>query len=150
MTDHSTKIKSDIEKYGVHIVHVLDEDDEPNFSYTIGLFEKYQKPEIIIIGQSQDLHQVLLNNIAYDYNEGRILTAGKLEDNILDDYKCMIVEVDKENYEEFLGIAMDYYNSMDFPVMQIIWPTQAGVFPYDKEAPADFKSWQPILGKINP
>lgn len=148
MTDHSTKIKSDIKKYGVHIVHVLAEDEDPNFSYTIGLFEKYQKPEIIMIGQSQELHQLILNNIAYDYKEGRILTVGTLEDNILDDYQCMIVEVDKKHYEEYLGIGIDYYKGDKFPVMQIIWPTQSGMFPYDKEAPDGFKDWQPVLGKV--
>ncbi len=148
MPQHATKIKSDIKKYGVHIVHVLDEDDDPNFSYTIGLYEVYKKPEIIMIGQSQELHQVILNNMAYDYKEGRTLINGNLEENILDDYKCMIVEVDKKHYDEYLGIAIDYYKGNNFPVMQIIWPTQSGMFPYDKEAPDGFKKWQPVLGKL--
>lgn len=148
MAEHLTKIKSDIKKYGVHIVHVLGEDEEPNFSYTIGLYELHKKPEIIMIGQSQELHQVILNNLSYDYKEGRILTSGGLEKDILDEYECMVVEVDKEHYEEFVGIAMDYYKSEEFPVYQIIWPTQSGMFPYDTDAPDGFKEWQPVLGKV--
>ena len=148
MSKYSTRVKSDIKKYGHHIIHVLGENDEPNFSYTIGLYETYQQPEIIIIGQSQDLLQVLLNNLAYDYKNGRVLTSGELEEDILDDYKCMAVNVDKKHYEEFLGIAMDYYKGVDFPVMQIIWPTQSNQFPYDKDAPEGFKKWQPVLGKL--
>lgn len=148
MTAIEKEIRSNIKKYGHHIIHVLEEDDEPNFSYTIGLFETYQQPEIIMIGQSQDLLQVLLNNIAYDYKNGRTLTSGQLEEDILDDYKCMVVDVDKKNYEEYLGLAIDYYKGTEFPVMQIIWPTKSHQFPYDKNAPEGFKKWQPVLGKI--
>jgi len=143
-------IKTNIKKYGHHIIHVMaDEDDEADFAYTIGLYETYGKPEIIMIGQDQELLQIVLNNLAYDYKEGRTLTDNKLEDEILDDYKCMVVNVDKEHYEEFLGLAMDYYKGTDFDVMQVIWPTQAGMFPYDENAPEDFKEWQPVLGKVN-
>jgi hypothetical protein len=142
------QIKSNIKKYGHHIIHVLEEDDEPNFSYTIGLFETFQKPDIIIIGQSQELLQTLLNNLAYDYKEGRTLTAGKLEEDIIDDYKCMVVDVDKKHYDEYLGLAMDYYKKRDFQVIQIIWPTTSNQYPYDKDASEDFKKWQPVLGAL--
>jgi hypothetical protein len=148
MTHIEQEIKSNIKKYGHHIIHVLEEEDEANFSYTIGLYETYKQPEIIIIGQSQDLLQVLLNNLAYDYKQGRVLTSGQLEEDILDDYKCMALDVDKKHYEEFLGLAMDYYKGIDFPVMQIIWPTQSNQYPYDTDAPEGFKKWQPVLGKV--
>ncbi len=148
MATPEQQIKSNIKKYGVHIIHVLEEDEDPNFSYTIGLYETYQKPEIIIIGLKQDLHQVLLNNIAYDYKEGREFENGKMEDDILDGYQCLLLNVDKKYYEEYLGIAMDYYTGKDFPVMQIIWPTPGNQYPFDKKAPSGFKKWQPILGKL--
>lgn len=148
MTDYANRIKADIQKYGVHIIHVRADEDEANFSYTIGLTEVYNKPEIIMIGQSQELHQIILNNMAYDYKDGRILSPGKLEENILDEYPCMIVDVDKKYFEEYLGIAVDYYNHKNFKVLQIVWPTQLGIFPNDKDAPDGFKKWQPILGKL--
>lgn len=144
----ATQIKSDIKKYGVHIIHVMEEGDEPNFSYSIGLFETYQQPEIIIIGQSQELLQVLINNMAHDYKEGRKLKSGTFEENILDDYKCFVLDVDKKNYDEYLGLAIDYYEGKDFPVMQIIWPTPSNMYPFDKDAPDGFKKWQPVLGKM--
>ncbi len=143
----STKVKSDIKKYGVHIIHVLEEGEEPNFSYTIGLYETYQKPEIIIVGLKQDLHHTLLNNIAYDYKEGISFENGKMHDNILDDYKCLLIDVEKKHYDAYLGMAMDHYGNQDFPVMQIVWPTPAHMYPFDKEAPEGFKKWQPMLGK---
>lgn len=141
------KIKSDITKHGLHIIHVLAEDDLPNFSYSIGLYETYQKSEIIIIGLKQDMQQVLLNNIAYDYKQGRELESGKMHNDILDDYECLLLDIDKKNYDEYMGQAIDYYKSKDFPVMQIIWPTPSKMYPFDKDAPDGFKKWQPVLGK---
>lgn len=146
MLKTNQKIKSDIKKHDLHIIHVLEEDGEPNFSYTIGLYETYKKSEIFIIGLKQDMHQVLLNNIAYDYKQGSEFTSGKMYDDILDDYECMMLDVDKKYYEEYLGMAIDYYQRKDFPVMQIIWPTPSNMFPFDKDAPDGFKKWQPVLG----
>ena len=60
----------------------------------------------------------------------------------------MIVEVDKKHFEDYMGIALDYYNNNEFKVLQIVWPTQLGIFPNDKEAPDGFNKWQPILGKF--
>jgi hypothetical protein len=140
------KIKADIKKHGHHIIHVLDEGEQPNFSYTIGLFETYQLPEIIIIGLKQDLQQVLLNNLAYDYKQGIRFVSGKLYGDILDDYQCLLLEVDKKHYEEYFGLAMDHYQGENFPVMQLIWPTPSNLYPFDPKAPEGFKKWQPVLG----
>lgn len=144
----TSQIKSDIKKYGLHIIHVMGEDDLPNFSYTIGLFETYQQPEIIIFGLEQDMHQVLLNNMAYDYKEGKKPVHGILYVDILDEYECYLINVEKEHFEEYLGIAIDYYQATDFPVMQIVWPANNRKFPFDEGAPDSFKKWQPVLGKL--
>jgi hypothetical protein len=108
----------------------------------------HKKPEIIIIGQTQELHQTLLNNMAYDYQDGKIFKNGELTSDILDEYDCMMLDVDQIYYEEYVGIALDYYKGENFPVMQIIWPTSSKLFPYEEGAPGDFKKWQPVLGKI--
>jgi len=148
MSSIKQTIESNIKKYGHHIIHVLGEDDEPNFSYTIGLYETYQKPEIIIIGQEHELLQILLNNLAYDYKNGRTLTDNTLEEEIVDDYKCMVINVQKKYYDEYLGLALDYYKGDKFDVMQVIWPTTDNIFPYAEDAPEGFSDWQPVLGKV--
>ena len=147
MDEQDQIIFDNIEKYGCHIIHVLAVDNLPNFSYSIGLFETYQKPEIIIIGLKQNIQQVLLNNIAYDYKEGRVLESGKMHGDILDDYECLLLDVEKKHYDEYVGQAIDYYKEKKFPLIQIIWPTPSNMYPFDKDAPDGFKKWQPVLGK---
>jgi len=51
------KLVDDIEKYGYgcHVVHVKPQQPIPGWSYTIGLYETLQQPELIVVGMKQDL-----------------------------------------------------------------------------------------------
>ena len=59
------RIQTDIGKYGCHIIQVMEDADHPQFSYTIGFYEKFNHPEVIIIGLKNELSKILLNNMAY-------------------------------------------------------------------------------------
>ena len=63
----------DIEKYGLHVLHILGEEDYSPFSYSVGLYnysvglyKTYSHPEIIIVGLKQQLAHVIINDIAED------------------------------------------------------------------------------------
>ena len=73
--DAERKTLSDIKNHGLHIVHVFGDEENPRFSYTVGLFENYLHPEIIILGLKRELAQVLLNNMAYDIKMERIIQS---------------------------------------------------------------------------
>ncbi len=49
------KLVDDIEKYGCHVVHVKPQQPIPGWTYTIGLYETLQQPELIVVGMKQDL-----------------------------------------------------------------------------------------------
>lgn len=134
-----------IEKYGCTVIHVIntENDSEPEFSYSIGLFERFGQPEIIIIGLKQELRHILINNICEDYKEERRLKINQLNDDIIENFGCMVVEVEKHFYKEYLGQALHYYGNNIFPVLQIVYPTLKGFFPWQKEFPKEIK--QPIL-----
>jgi hypothetical protein len=42
------KTLSDIKTHGLHIVHVFEDEENPRFSYTVGLYENYLHPEILL------------------------------------------------------------------------------------------------------
>lgn len=71
------KALDDIRDHGLHIIGVAEDDEAPGFAYSIGLFENYAHPEIIIIGLKQDLAQLLLNNMAFDIKEGKTFAPGE-------------------------------------------------------------------------
>ena len=141
------QVHDDIANYGCHIVHVVDMADEPseqpNFSYSIGLFKNFNLPEIVIIGLKQELRHDLINNICYDYEEGVSLKISTFNADILEDFDCLVVEVDKKYFKDYFGWARWFYGNDDFPVSQIIYPTLEGLFPWNKDFPIEIK--QPIL-----
>ena len=151
MIDDKLEIKllNDIEKHGLQVMHVLDDGASPAFSYSIGLFQTYKHPEIIIVGLKQELSHVLINNMAEDIKNGKVFEPLNYYTEILDDYKCYIVKVSPENYDEYVGQAQRYYKNDDFPLVQCIYPTTKGIFPWEKNWPENIKDLQPILGEIN-
>lgn len=54
---------SNIKNYGLHIIHVLEQGNLPNFSYSVGLWHSYQHSEVIIIGLKPNLTRWILNEL---------------------------------------------------------------------------------------
>jgi hypothetical protein len=133
------KVLDDIREFGQHVLAVAEDDEGPGFIYSIGLFENYAHPEIIIIGLRQELAHLLINNIAFDIKEGKTFTPGEFHEGVLDDFLCYFAAVHPEHYRDFVGWARWYYGGDDFPLVQCIYPTTNGVFPWEKDFPENSK-----------
>ena len=131
------KALDNIKKYGLHVMHVFGDEKNPPFSYSIGLFANYLHPEIVIIGLKYELAQVLLNNMAYDIKRGKDFTAKTFHEGVLNDFLCYFGEVPKSVYREYVGWAIWFYEGTDFPLIQCVYPTVSGKFPWEKDFPED-------------
>jgi hypothetical protein len=143
--DAERKTLFDIKNHGLHIVHVFESEENPRFSYTVGLHENYLHPEVIIIGLKHELSQVLLNNMAYDIKNGKNLTVGEFHEGVLDDFLCYFGEVPKSEYKEFVGWAIWFYEGYDFSLVQCVYPTVGGKFVWDKDFPEDARFFCKML-----
>jgi hypothetical protein len=141
------KLDYNVKTYGLQVQHVFGDETGPSFSYSIGLFETYKHSEILIIGLSQELCQLIINNMAFDIKNGMVYYPFHFYPDILDNFDCYITSVNKSNLENYVFQAEQYYGNSDFPVIQCIYPTINGIFPWE-DAWID-KSKQPILGLIN-
>ena len=141
-------MQENINLYGLQVQHVLEDEAGPAFSYSVGLFKSYGHPEIIMVGLKQQLAHTLINNMAHDIKEGKVFAPLTFAEDILDDFDCFIVEVDKVNYDNYVGQAQNYYGNDDFPLIQCIYPTVKGIYPWEDEWPEGIKDLQPILGAI--
>jgi len=142
------ELLDDIKEYGLQVLHVMADEEGPGFSYSIGLFKSYGHPEIIMIGLKQQLAHTLINNMAYDIKEGKVFTPFEYEAGILDDFDCYLIEVDKSNYDAYVGQAQRYYDGDGFPLLQCVYPTVKGIYPWEDEWPESVKDLQPLLGSI--
>ena len=55
-------------------------------------------------------------------------------------------KVNPRYYSDYIGFALWYYRKHCFPLYQVVWPNNEGLYPWYENAPKAFKEWQPLLG----
>ena len=146
--EFNKELDKSIAEYGWHVIKVMADEEGPGFCFSVGLFKSFGHPEIIIVGLDLDLGHELINLMGDEIREGVKFEAGQYYDDIIEEYSCYMLEVSKENYEGWLGTAIGYYQSEDFPVLQCIYPTVDNVYPWQEEWPEEIEDLQPVLAEI--
>jgi Domain of unknown function (DUF4262) len=139
-------VVSNINEFGWHAINVIEDDGHPPWSYSIGLFETWEFPELLIIGRSRATSYAMLNSIAkiIELNDPPDLTDPN--GYLLLGMKCRFVEVLPRYYADYVGFALSYYRKRHFPLFQIVWPNTDGLYPWHPHAPKSLREWQPALG----
>jgi len=141
------KILDDIAEFGWHCVHILAEGEYVEYSFTVGLFQTYGHPELIIFGLSSDVARQILSIAAHEAKRGAPLDMASSTDALLNGYSCCFTEVPVSEYHEHIGFCRWYYQGNDFPLYQIVWPSRTGLFPWHPDASQEFKGAQPVLAQ---
>ena len=140
------KVAEDIKNFGWHVVKVFDENGNlPNFAYSIGLFESYKHPEVIMFGLDLSVLHQFINNVGDKIKKGKTFEPNVSYDDFVDDYESQFIVVNKEYYDEHLGQAIKYYGGNNFPTIQFVWTDKTNLFPWQKECNEEVKKLQPLL-----
>lgn len=143
--DRDTKLISDIEEVGWHVVMIPEDDDGPASAYSIGLFQTFGHPEIIIFGLDLGLMHQMINLIGEEVRQGRQFADGESASGILEGYDVRFLQVARRHYQEHFGYARWFYKGDDFPALQCLWPDKHGRFPTDAVYPEPLRARQPLL-----
>ncbi len=138
-------MRADIATYGWHVIKVFEDDEGPGFAFTIGLYERFDHPELIVFGLPLETMHLMLNGAGEAVRAGRTYTAGQSYDGILEGYDCTFRRVPLSHYQAYLGYARWYYDGDDFPVLQLIWPDREHRYPWAAPADAWIRKGQPVL-----
>lgn len=145
MDQYEEKALKDIEEYGCHILHVMEDDEYPGFTYSIGIEKTSGQPEIIVTGLKQEIAHWIANEYNNRVKAGEVFKPDEYYSDFLDGFEVTFKEVEQEHYSEYFGWANWLYNGNNFKVLQLIYPNTSGVWPWDSEAPEDFKWFLPKL-----
>lgn len=145
MNGGDAQMRADIATYGWHVIKVYEDDEGPGFAFTIGLFRRFEHPEIIVFGLPPDTMHLMLNGAGAAVRDGRAYTAGRDYDDILEGYHCTFRPVPRAHYKEYLGSARWYYEGDDFPALQLIWPDREHRYPWGAPSDAWIRTAQPVL-----
>lgn len=152
-TDHEhncideKKLTADIEKFGWTVMLLEATDYLPSFAYTVGLWKNYKHPEIISFGLTTKTLHLILNDVGEIAKSGRTIEVGKNYDDFFENGKTEFINVDKRNIADYFGQAIEFYNSKDFPAIQLIWTDRNNKFPWDNDYEEEFEHRQPLLDR---
>jgi len=135
---------------GWHAVNVIEDDSHPPWTYTIGFYETWGFPELIIIGRSRATAHHVLETIALRLDADDRPDLNITTDTLIRGAVCHFIEVADCYYPDYVGFARWFYRRRHFPLYQIVWPNTDGHYPWSVDAPNTFKNWQPVLGSPPP
>jgi len=139
---------ANINEFGWHAVDVDEEDGHPPWTYTIGLYDLWHHPELIIVGRSRATAHHVLDTLTMALDHSRRLDLTRPTEMIIPGERCFFVDVLRRHHHDYVAFAIWYYRKREFPLYQIVWPDTEGRYPWHERAPRSFKEWQPILGLV--
>ena len=133
---------SHVEEFGCSVVNVVGSEYDIGWSYTIGIFDTCDRPEIIAVGLRPETAQAALNEAANLLRSGVDLTVGRHHD-LIGEVDCEFRPVDEKWVRHLMGWALWYYDGTDFPVLQAVYPDLQNRFPEDEGFDTAFE--QPLM-----
>jgi hypothetical protein len=134
-----------VRQQGWQIVRVFGDEWSLPFAFTVGLYENYGHPEIMmflpsecVLGSLEDMAE----NVA---GGGEYIAGGKYSD--LYESGCLYQQVHPLFYEGYLGSAMSFYGGKQFPILQCLVPDENGKCPTEEGCDPTLAFFQPSLAK---
>ena len=135
-----------VELHDCSVVCVPASADRPAFAYTVGLFQRFKVPEIILFGlPAEESHEILMKCRDLCKGGEMLRPLHAYEGVLRAPYRVAIREVDYDHYETYLGDAIWFYDGEAFPVIQAFWPDKSGKMPWDAGCDPKVASVQPRL-----
>jgi hypothetical protein len=142
LNEKDAKLLETLQQWGWFVTKVGAADPEPAFAYSMGLYENFKHPEIIIFGLELGMMHELINGAGKRIRQGRGYKERHRYNDLLKGYQCEFRKVNPIRYDGLLNYAIWYYNGSRFPVLQLVWPDQTGLFPWEDGFDEHFRKKQ--------
>ena len=108
--------------------------------FTQGILQRSSgAPELIVIGLNRRLAHFIVNEYNRRVRTGERFAAGPIASGFLEGFNCQFRPVHSSHHRAYLGRDVWLYHG-EFQVRQLVYPTAAGVWPWDHEAEASSSS----------
>jgi hypothetical protein len=127
-------------------MHVFDPSgDLPPFAYSIGIQRETDAPEVVVIGLKRPMAHSVVNTYNSRVRDGERFEVGKYYSGFLEGFDIYIGAVPSSVFDNYFGQNIDFYGGRNFQVLQVIYPTTKGVWPWTDDVPDSFLECQPVL-----
>lgn len=127
------KLLGDVRDHGWHVVGVLDDDEGPGFSFTVGVYLRTLQPEILMMGMPVEVAHHILNAVASYLMAGGTIEPGTRYSDFVEGREVLFRPIHPTQFHEYLGCANWFYrrSGVPFPALQCFWPDKQGRFPHE-------------------
>lgn len=150
LTPTERAILAEIADAGVHVVHEAGDDEAPGYSYTVGLWEAFGQPEVLVYGLPAEVAEDLLQTVADQNDEGVTYLPDSRHDGLIDGYPVRFFAVPGRLVAELCKVAIWAYEGAELPVVQLVWPDKQGRWPFEPGVREGFRDSQPVLARLDP
>jgi hypothetical protein len=145
--EHDRMLLADVEQFGWHLVGIEQDNEEPAFVYSVGLYQTFKHSEILVVGLSVDVMFGMVNWLGEAVRRGKRFEDLDESGDVLDGHDVAFRSVEQRHYKEYVGCALWFYRGSDFPLLQCVWPDNCHRYPWHTDFPAALKWRQPLVGQ---
>ena len=139
MAERSSDVTQDrliaqhVQAHGWHCLHVSAEnDDEDPFSCSIGFWATFQAPEVLVFGLPEEQAHAILGACHLRLKDGGSIVPDVADDDILaGGYPVMFKALCEDQFPEYLGTAMRFYDDKPFPALVMFLPDREHRYAWD-------------------
>lgn len=129
--------------HGWAVLSIHADVDTPPYSYTVGLTEK-GLPEIILFGVPPDAAQPVLEILAKELVDGKSYGENTPLTRVFAGVNAYLKPVPEIAAREKMWLASEFYPKR-MAGLQLVWPDEAGVFPWQDGFNENLRLAQPLL-----
>lgn len=143
--EEGEQVLENIATDGWHCVHIPQMGHQLAFTYTIGLYHSYKHPELLVYGANAKAACDMIKYVGTAARDDEALDLDQPTDKLMDGHSCVFVEVPYLNYPQRIEHGLWFYEGVSFPLWQIVWTSNQGLFPWHPESSVRFRASQPLL-----
>jgi len=147
LDEHEASVLRRREEHGWFVNLIAEDESEPRFAYSFGLYEEFRHPEIIICGLPEETMRQLINDVGARVRSGTEYGAGDRTGDLIEGYTCMFRGVNPLRYDRTCTWAVWFYGNRSFPTLQLFWPDKQNRFPREPEFSEQLRHCQPDLSE---
>jgi hypothetical protein len=121
----------------------------PSFLFSIGLWRTYRHPEIILFSPTPQGFAPNLAEVVRRIAAGEVFEPGTVYNGLFAKRGGAFRPVHRQWYVTQLGTAAAFYESFEFPALQLFWPDRQEAFPWNSGFDAEMIAAQAILAESN-
>ncbi|OZG74652.1 hypothetical protein BTA51_06605 [Hahella sp. CCB-MM4] len=128
-------IAEKIKKFGWYFQEVYGdtESGEQPFYYSIGFEKTLGQPELLMFGLPKKAAHSIMSHCFNLMKDGETLETEKpLSRVIKDPFNVWLKPIRKDCFDEYLGIAVDYYGNDNFRANLVFFPDKQHLFPWEE------------------